>query len=153
MRLKFLLIVIGPLLLLPALVRARNGQEDSSAIVGVWLTAEGKARIQIEKSGDVYSGKIIWLKEPDEDGKPKVDKKNPDEHLRTRPIIGLEIVYGFRYDDDNEWTGGKVYDPESGNEYKAKMTLVDEKTLKLRGYILVPLLGRSEIWTREERGR
>lgn len=45
--------------------------------------------------------------------------------------------------------GGKVYDPESGNEYKAKMTLVDNKTLKLRGYILIPLLGRTEVWTRE----
>ena len=144
----------GSILLALAFIFASGlrGQQTTSgadALLGLWLTAEGKARVEITKTGDTYSGKIIWLKEPDEDGKPKVDKKNPDEHLRTRPIIGLEIVYGFTYDDDNEWTGGRVYDPESGNEYKAKMTLVDDKTLKLRGYILIPLLGRSEVWTRE----
>ena len=149
MKISILLTVIGLAFDPGKTVYGQNSQPDSGAITGIWLTAEGKARVQITRSGDVYSGKIIWLKEPDEDGKPKVDKKNPDVHLRARPIIGLEIVYGFGFDEDNEWTGGRVYDPESGNEYKAKMTLVDEKTLKLRGYILIPLLGRSEVWTRE----
>ena len=140
--------MICALLFLPGVVLSQETPADSNAIVGVWLTADGKARVEIAKTDDTYSGKIIWLKEPDEDGKPKVDKKNPEEKLRSHPIIGLEIVYGFSYDEDHVWTGGKAYDPESGNEYKAKMTLLDDKTLKLRGYILVPLLGRSEIWTR-----
>lgn len=94
------------LFIAPTLV-AQNSQSGPDALLGIWLTAEGKARVEMTKTGDVYSGKIIWLKEPDEDGKPKVDKKNPDEQLRTRPIIGLEIVYGFTYDEDNEWKGEK----------------------------------------------
>ncbi len=134
--------------IIPRMASSQETAADTNAILGVWLTAEGKAKVEISKAGETFSGKIIWLKEPDEDGKPKVDKKNPDEKLRSRPVIGLEIVYGFTYDGDNEWSGGKVYDPESGNEYKAKMTLLDAQTLKLRGYILVPLLGRSELWTR-----
>ena len=148
MRVVLLTTVVMSLVLSAGVARAQDTQTDTTSIVGVWLTAEGKAKVEISRTGDAFAGKIIWLKEPDEDGKPKVDKKNPDEKLRQRPVIGLEIVYGFTYDGDNVWSGGKVYDPESGNEYKAKMTLLDDKALKLRGYILVPLLGRSEIWTR-----
>lgn len=128
--------------------RAQTGTTGADAILGEWLTAEGKAKVQVFKGGETYAGKIIWLKEPEKNGKAVVDDKNPDERLRDRPVLGMEIVYGFTYDEDNVWTDGKVYDPESGNEYKAKLTLIDDKTLKLRGYILIPLLGRSEIWTR-----
>ncbi len=127
---------------------AQAQPSSGDAVLGVWLTAEGKAKVEISKSGEAYAGKLIWLKEPDEDGKPKVDKKNPDEKLRTQPILGLEIMHGFTFDGEDEWVGGRVYDPEDGKEYQAKMTLVDDKTLKLRGYVLIPLLGRSEIWTR-----
>jgi len=129
-------------------VRAQTGNSEADAILGEWLTAEGKARVLVFKNGDTYAGKIIWLKEPEKNGKAVVDDKNPDEKLRDRPVLGMEIVYEFTYDEDNVWTDGKVYDPESGNEYKAKITLLDEKTLKLRGYVLIPLLGRSELWTR-----
>jgi uncharacterized protein (DUF2147 family) len=63
-------------------------------------------------------------------------------------LLGLEILRGFAYDGDNLWKGGKIYDPKSGNDYSAKMTLVDEHTMELRGYVLIPLLGRTETWTR-----
>jgi uncharacterized protein (DUF2147 family) len=132
----------------PWATRSQSSTSGADAILGEWLTAEGKARVQITRDGDIYAGKIVWLKEPEKNGKAVVDDKNPDEKLRDRPVLGMEIVYGFKYDEDNVWTDGKVYDPESGNDYKAKITLVDEKTLKLRGYVLIPLLGRSELWTR-----
>jgi uncharacterized protein (DUF2147 family) len=132
----------------PSTAQVQTSISGADAILGEWLTAEGKARVQITKNDDIYAGKIIWLKEPEKNGKAVVDDKNPDEKLRDRPVLGMEIVYGFKYDEENVWTDGKVYDPESGNEYKAKITLVDEKTLKLRGYVLIPLLGRSELWTR-----
>lgn len=90
----------------------------------------------------------MWLKEPLKDGKPAVDDKNPDETKRARPVLGLVIVRDFVYDGDNVWTDGKVYDPESGNDYSGKMTLEDPSTLTLRGYVLIPLFGRSETWSR-----
>jgi len=117
-------------------------------IIGVWLTADAKAHVEIYKEGDKYSGKIVWLKEPEKDGKPAVDDQNPEERLRTRPIMDLEIMTGFAYDGDGVWTGGRVYDPESGNEYRGKLELKDENTMELRGYVLIPLFGRTETWTR-----
>ena len=121
----------------------------ANAILGEWLTGEKTSKILIYKDGDEYLGKISWLKEPERDGKPRVDEKNPEERLRTQPLMGLVILRGFTFDGEDTWTGGKIYDPKSGNDYSAKMTLADPKTLNLRGYILIPLLGRTETWTRE----
>jgi uncharacterized protein (DUF2147 family) len=135
-----LLLVSGPSL------RAQTGSGD--AILGEWLTAEGKAKILLYKCGEAVCGKINWLKEPMKDGKVVVDNKNPDSTFHSRPVLGLEILRGFQFDGEDEWTGGKIYDPESGDTYSAKMVLEEDGRLKLRGYVLIPLLGRSEYWTR-----
>lgn len=121
---------------------------EADAILGQWLTAGGTSRIEIYKSDDEVCGRIAWLKEPEKDGKPKVDENNPEVKLRTQPLLGLVILRGFHYDGDNVWKGGKVYDPKSGNDYSAKLTLDDPHTLELRGYILMPMFGRTETWTR-----
>jgi len=130
-------------------VAAQVDSAVANAILGEWLTGEKTSKILIYKDGDEYLGKISWLKEPERDGKPRVDEKNPEERLRTQPLMGLVILRGFTFDGEDTWTGGKIYDPKSGNDYSAKMTLADPKTLNLRGYILIPLLGRTETWTRE----
>ncbi len=124
------------------------GPAAGDAILGEWLTGEGKARVQIYRCDTLYCGKIVWLKEPVKNGKEAVDDKNPDPALKNKPVIGLIIVRGFSFEGDDEWTGGKVYDPESGDTYSGKMTLKDPHTLRLRGYVLIPLLGRTEVWTR-----
>ena len=126
-------------------------QEDSTAanaVLGEWLTGEGTSKILIYKCDNEFCGKISWLKEPEKDGKPRVDEKNPEEHLRNIPLMGMVIMKGFTFDGEETWKGGKIYDPKSGNTYSAKMTLANPQTLELRGYILVPLFGRTETWTR-----
>ncbi|MBS7564657.1 DUF2147 domain-containing protein [Mucilaginibacter sp. Bleaf8] len=116
-------------------------------ILGRWVNSSGEGQIQIYKKGSEYFGKLSWIKLPnDEAGKPKTDKKNPDPALRSRPILGLEILKDFTFDDDT-YEGGTIYDPKSGKTYSCKMTL-DGTRLKMRGYIGVSLLGRTEIWTR-----
>jgi uncharacterized protein (DUF2147 family) len=125
-----------------------QGSDDPARITGLWLTADGKAHIEIYRSGETFAGKIVWLKEPLKNGVPAVDNKNPDEKLRGRPILGMELMYGFVYDDDDVWTGGRVYDPEGGEEYRGKITFVDNDTIELRGYVMLPLFGRTETWTR-----
>jgi len=127
---------------------AQENTAEADRIVGTWLTANAKAHIEVYKCGEEYCGKISWMKEPDEDGKPKLDKKNPDEKLRNQSLLGLRLMREFKYDGDNEWVGGKVYDPESGEDYSGKLTLKDHNTMELRGYVLIPLFGRSETWTR-----
>ena len=117
-------------------------------IVGVWKDGQGKGQIQIYKQNSKYYGKIIWLKNPkDVNGQPKVDRKNPDPDLRSKPIIGMVMLKDFKYDDE-EWSGGHIYNPSDGKEYKAYMTLKDKNTLAVRGYIGISLFGKTDTWTR-----
>ena len=80
-------------------------------------------------------------------GRPKVDRKNPNPSLRTKPIMGLVMLKDFKY-DDNEWTGGHIYNPSDGKEYKAYMKLRDKNTLNVRGYVGISLLGKTDTWSR-----
>ena len=124
-------------------------QNKTDDIIGVWLTG-GKepAKIQIYKSGDKFQGKIIWLQNPIEGGKQRVDANNPDKTKRSEPIIGLVMLKGFKFNGDDEWKGGDIYDPENGKTYSSYIYLKDKNTLKVRGYIGISLLGRTETWTR-----
>ena len=131
------------------LVFPAYSQTKADDIIGVWLTS-GKepAKIQIYKSDGKFYGKIIWLKNPIENGKQKVDANNPDEAKRNNPIIGLVLLTGFKFDGDEEWNGGDIYDPESGRIYRSYMYLKNKNTLKVRGYVGISLFGRTESWTR-----
>ena len=129
-----------------------QAQDDADKVVGVWLNGEGTGQIQIYKTtSGHYAGKIIWLKEPiDPDtGKPKLDKRNPDKSKRNEPTLGLINMHGFKYDaDDKEWENGRIYDPKNGKDYACKMSMSDINTLKVRGYIGISLIGRTDTWTR-----
>ncbi len=125
-----------------------NPYQQPDAIVGTWVNASGKGHIQIYKQGDKYYGKLVWLKEPnDAQGNPKLDVKNPNASLRTKHLLGSIILRDFVY-DDKEWNSGRIYDPQNGKEYKCFLRLKDSKTLNVRGYVGVSLLGRTETWTR-----
>ncbi len=140
-------------LLLVCAVTVRAAEKD---IIGVWDVESKDAKMEIFKCGDRYCGRLAWLKDPvykpAEDktraGRPKLDDNNPEPSLRARQLLGLQIMSNFRYVGDNRWVDGKVYDPESGNVYSAKMTLVSKDRLDLRGYVLFSLLGRTNTWTR-----
>ena len=129
---------------------------ETDAVLGVWNTAEGKSKVEVYKCGDKFCGKIIWLKKPtypmsDEEGmggQAKIDRKNPSESLRSRSIIGLNIIESFEYDGDAKWQDGTIYDPQSGKTYSSKMTLIEPGKLELRGYVGIPLFGRTVVWTR-----
>lgn len=122
--------------------------QNKDAIIGKWINQSGEAHVDITKRGDKYFGKIVWLKEPkDEKGVTKTDIKNPDESLRSKPILGLEILKNFIF-DDGKWTDGKIYDPKSGKTYSCNMTLKGNDILNMRGYVGISLIGRSETWKR-----
>ena len=143
-----------------AVVPAQAG--DGDAILGVWATdAEGdggQAHVEIFADGDRYSGKIVWLEKPlytaededDEEGEPKVDKNNPDKALQSRPIMGLLLMEGFRFDGKGTWHKGTIYDPDNGKTYKCKVRFGDDGVLKVRGYIGFSMMGRTSEWTRFE---
>lgn len=133
---------------------ASMAQINADDVVGVWLNEDGDAHVKIEKVDGLYYGTIVWLKEPiDEDtGKPKLDNKNPDDELKKRPIMGMNLLSDFTFDGSKEWKGGTIYDPKSGKTYSCYMTFADrtKDRLKVRGFIGVSLLGRTTHWTRVE---
>ena len=122
-----------------------HSQNKADDITGIWLTG-GKepAKIQIYKSGEKFYGKIIWLKNPTDNAKQKLHINNPDKEKRSNLIIGLIMLKNFKFDGDDEWKGGDIYDPESGKTYNSYMYLNDLSTLKVRGYVGISLLGRTE---------
>ena len=126
-----------------------SAQPKSDDIAGIWLT-NGKepAKIEIYKTDGKYSGRIVWMKNPNEAGQPRTDKNNPDKSKQSQPIVGLIILRNFIFDGKNEWEDGTIYDPENGKTYSSTISLKDKETLKVRGYIGVSLLGRTEIWNR-----
>ena len=116
----------------------------------LWYNQEKTAKVQIYKATDGrFYGKIVWLKNPEENGKPKLDKNNPDKAKRSDPLLGMMILKGFKKDGENVYEDGTIYDPKNGKTYSCKMTHKDGK-LDVRGYVGFSLLGRTTIWTKAE---
>jgi uncharacterized protein (DUF2147 family) len=131
-----------PLLAIPA--RAADGD-----ITGWWYDGTKRGGILIEPCGQQLCGKVGWIGKPlDEAGKPRVDFKNPDPKLKGRPLCQMPMLGGFNKTDPGEWEDGWIYNPEDGDTYKSRMVLQDDGTLRVRGFIGVPWLGKSQIWTR-----
>lgn len=132
---------------------------DGDALVGLWATdpdsEDGQAHVEIFEKNGKFHGKLVWLEEPvypaDDDGgmagKPKVDRENPDASLRDRPIQGLQIMFDFDYAGDNKFKKGTIYAPDEGKTYKCKLAFDEDGNLKVRGYIGLAMIGRTEIWT------
>lgn len=116
--------------------------------LGTWTNEEGKAKFEIYKCGDKLCGKIVTLKEPLLNGKPKMDINNPDKNLQSRPLAGMEFMKGFVYDGNNKWDEGTIYDPESGKTYSCYMKMTGKDKMEVKGYIGISLIGRSQDWTR-----
>jgi uncharacterized protein (DUF2147 family) len=123
---------------------------QADPIEHLWYNQEKTAKIQVYKAKDgKYYGKIVWLKEPNKDGKPKVDDKNPDVDKKTQPILGLLILKGFSKDDDTHYEDGTIYDPKNGKTYSCKIARGNNK-LDVRGYVGFSILGRTTTWTLAE---
>ncbi|WP_377703308.1 DUF2147 domain-containing protein [Pseudoduganella sp. UC29_71] len=127
---------------------------DDGSPVGLWkniddVTGKPKALIRISENNGVLQGKIEKLfRAADQEQNPKCDKCT--DARKDQPILGMVFMSGLKKDGD-EYTGGEILDPDNGKVYKSKMELADGgKKLKVRGYIGVPMLGRSQTWVRQE---
>lgn len=116
---------------------------------GWWLNDDGNSAIVIAPCGAAFCGYVEWLKTPlNEAGKPKTDIHNPDAALQSRPLCGLQMMGGMVPDGSGGWEGGWAYNPKVGKTYKAIMHVAPDGTLRLHGYIGVPLFGVSKTMTR-----
>ena len=117
-------------------------------VIGKWKLEDGRAIVEVYQDGNVYNGKIVWLKNPTEsDGTPAVDSNNPDKSLRKRQILGLNMLHGLKKDGE-KYAGGKIYDPGNGKTYNCSMK-VEGDVLRVRGSLDAKgLLGRTMDWFR-----
>jgi uncharacterized protein (DUF2147 family) len=125
------------------------GDKDVSRIEGVWLNEDGDGWIELTIVSGELTGSIAGSPQDPESRKPpRLDEKNPDLALRSRPLLGLTILKGFRHEANGRWVGGQIYDPNSGKTYRGTITVIDDNTLDLRGYVGISLFGRTETWRR-----
>jgi len=122
---------------------------NAQQLVGKWKTIDdetGKTKsiIQIYEQNGKYYGKIVELLLPEDKGK-LCDKCSGSN--KNKPIEGMVIMEGM-YKDGNGFSGGKIMDPKSGKIYKCSMEFDGKDALKVRGFIGISLIGRTQTWKR-----
>ena len=118
---------------------------DCDQICGKWMSSEKNLTVLVYKSGDQFKAKIIWFRDdptlPMDEWK---DKNNPDPVLRSRKILGMEVLRDLKYDTDgNSWEDGMIYDAKHGREWNASAYINKEGLLKVKGYWHFKFIGRT----------
>lgn len=128
------------------------GQPDKSDIYGYWTNEQKSLIIEIYADEKGHArGKIVWLRDSiDAYGGERRDVMNSNARLRSRKLIGMDILYGYIYDpDDHEWEGGTIYNFDNGTEYHGKMWIDAAGNLQIRGYWWIFFfLSKTKTWTR-----
>lgn len=117
------------------------------AVSGLWYSQDRDGGIELYPCGEEICGRFHWLQD-NEPGNVSRDDKNPDRALRQRPLCGMQFMGGFIPQGDGFYADGWIYSPRHGANFSAEMRLVDHDTLKLHGYVFLPLLGEDQTWTR-----
>jgi uncharacterized protein (DUF2147 family) len=140
------------LMLAGALGLAAGPALAASPVEGVWLVQDQSAKVRIgpcPSHADQVCGDIVWLKAPlDETGVPKHDAHNPDPKLKSRPIMGMRLIWDFHGAGPDRWEGGQIYDPRSGKTYRSKMQLKSNSELRVDGCIA--MFCQAQTWRRTE---
>ncbi len=116
----------------------------ADSVEGYWLTENKRAVVQVEECDASLCGHVYWIIE----GGLQFDENNPNESMRTQAMCGLQILSGFEKEGVGEWEDGKIYKADDGDIYDADIEILEDGTLKLRGYVGVPMFGKTQIWTR-----
>ena len=121
-----------------------NATASDLNVDGVWLTADGSARVELADCGDgTPCGTIVWV-DPNQPGSGK-DENNPDPALNGQNIVGSKMLWGFRAKGER-WKSGKIYDARDGKTYKSSLKLTDDGRLKVKG--CVGPFCQSLMWTK-----
>jgi len=146
----FLLVLLGalaPMAMQQALAADAPQTTDAAGaaqILGNWLTGKHDGIIQIRRTREgLYQGQIVGGND-----RQRLDLHNPDPALRQRQLLGQVILQDMQYDGGGRWSGGTIYDPDSGHTYRCRLELRGADRLHVRGFLGVSLLGRSQTWTR-----
>ncbi len=154
MRMRMAVLAFTTAFGLPSLAQAAD-------VFGTWLTESGKAHVEIYRCTDAklgaVCGRVVWLIEAVNPDKTKAasveevhDTNNENVNLRSRKLLNMDFMRDFKADPDRPgaYVDGHIYSAEDGSTYSAKLTLQPDDKLVLRGYVLMPMFGKSQTWTR-----
>lgn len=117
---------------------------EGKDVFGTWRVETGSALVKIQDCGDgTPCGKLVYINAPNE--AEILDDNNPDPELALKPLLGSRMLWGFEA-KKNKWSGGRIYDAESGKDYKSKIKLQDDRTLEVKG--CVGPFCQSQTWTK-----
>jgi len=144
--------LMGP----PLSAQTAPGAPTSQAepIVGNWKTIDDKTNqpksiIRIELVDQKLQGTVIKIFTAPGDRPDPVCEQCKD-HRKDKPVIGMTIMSGLKKTSSTVWEGGEILDPNNGSIYKVKLNLdAEAKALNVRGYIGVPMIGRTQTWVRD----
>jgi uncharacterized protein (DUF2147 family) len=130
---------------------AFKNANPSEQLVGVWESEEKNLQIEMFEDDGQYAGRMIYFKcSTDEIMRTCKDTENPDENLTQRNLLGLKLVTNLQYHGDNTWDDGKIYDPNSGNTFEARIQLTGPNSAIVRGYWKFRWLGKSMVFRRKQ---
>jgi uncharacterized protein (DUF2147 family) len=115
-------------------------------VEGEWLTQDKGGKVRIAAcpgKADRMCGTTSWVKDPTK----VLDEKNPNAALRSKPLLGQQVIRDFKQAAPGRWTGGKIYDPKTGKTYDSKMTANANGSLKVEGCVL--MICQAQTWTRD----
>jgi uncharacterized protein (DUF2147 family) len=142
---------LGFALMLCILISEAFAQE-AKKINGIWWNEEKTSKVEVSEVNGKFVGTVISIiPEKWVNGAPEKDTKNPDEKLRSRSVVGIQILSGLKFNSaDKEWQGGSIYDPKNGKTYDCYAWFEqDTNVLFIKGYVAgMKWLGRSTSWTR-----
>lgn len=116
---------------------------------GYWVTEDRAWTVRIAGCGVGFCGRIAGLGASPRADVLRKDIQNPDVTKRSAALCGLPVLGGFVPSSKaGVWEGGWIYNPQNGKTYQSVMEFQGGDTLKVRGYVLIPLFGRNETLTR-----
>ena len=137
------------------LLSAMTSFAFANDIAGLWQTIDDKTgapkgQVEIRQEADgTYVGKIVKIT-PRAGYTPKTTCVDCPAPYTNKPILGLDVLTGLKHSSGNNYTGGRILDPNTGKVYSMKAKLsTSGKRLTLRGYVGVSALGRNQVWIRE----
>ncbi|GJE41048.1 DUF2147 domain-containing protein [Methylobacterium soli] len=116
-------------------VLAQKGGDPS----GVWLTETGDSKVRLARCGAGFCGTIVSTS-----GKG-LDQNNPDPALRTRSVVGVQIVNATRATADG--FEGSLYNPKDGKTYSGSLKLTGPSTIEVAGCVL-SVFCKRQTWKR-----
>ena len=132
------------------LITGFENVRPSHQLIGVWESEEKNLQIEMFEDGDQFAGRMIYFKcSTDEIMRTCTDTENPDKNLTDRKLLGLKLVTKLVYKGNNVWEDGKIYDPNSGQTYEARIHLIDTNSAIVRGYWRYRWFGRSMVFHRK----